>query len=458
MFNVSTVAWILVASASIQSFVPVHAEPQVAARANQDKDTDAPSDVADVPSQDLLAGGNEKQRYFLIGARPNAQAANEPPALVVVLPGGDGSAQFNPFLRRIYQNALDDRWLLAQAVAPQWDKDQFQQVVWPTAGLPYAAAQFTTEEFIEAIIADVRTKTKIDERRIFLLGWSSGGPACYAALLRKETQVRGAFIAMSVFRPGQLPSLENAKGKPVYLLQSPDDRITPWRFAEQAEKELTAAGTQVLLKKYAGGHGWQGDVFGMIAAGLKWLEKPEAPQAPKRAPQKAQQPSAGADDGNILLNSSFEEGGKEPAEWQRGAKVDGVVYSWDRNEAQQGKASLCLHKTANRYFPIAEWYQIAERTTDSPVLQVSAQVKAERVSKAVIDVVFLDENGESISHKWAAYIGAKAGQDPPADHDWREYTGKVTIPERARKLQIGFQIYGPGKVWFDAARAEYVKD
>jgi len=76
----------------------------------------------------------------------------------------------------IVQRALDNRWLLAQAVAPQWDKTQAKQVVWPTAGLPFKAAKFTTEELIEAIIADVRAKMKVDERRIFLWGWSSGGP------------------------------------------------------------------------------------------------------------------------------------------------------------------------------------------------------------------------------------------------------------------------------------------
>jgi RNA polymerase sigma-70 factor (ECF subfamily) len=62
-----------------------------------------------------------------------------------------------------------------------------------------------------------------------------------------------------------------------------------------------------------------------------------------------------------------------------------------------------------------------------------------------------------ISHEWAAYIGAKEAKDMPAQHDWKEYQGQVKIPAKAKKIQIGLQIYGPGKVWFDEIRAEYAE-
>ena len=184
------------------------------------------ADVADTPAQDLRIGGDAKKRYFLIGTR-DARPPDAGFGLLIVLPGGDGSADFGPFIRRMHKNALKDRWLVAQAVAPKWDEEQFKRVVWPTATLPYPAAKFTTEEFVREIVADVKTRAKIDPRRVILLGWSSGGPACYAMALRKETPVTGAFIAMSVFRPGQLPGLENAKDKAFFLLQSPQDRVTP---------------------------------------------------------------------------------------------------------------------------------------------------------------------------------------------------------------------------------------
>lgn len=160
---------------------------------------------------------------------------------------------------------------------------------------------------------------------------------------------------------------------------------------------------------------------------------------------------------NIVRNGGFEEGDAAPAHWSQGAEVDGVEYVWDRKAGQKGKASACLHKTAQRYFPIAQWYQDVDRTGDLPALRVAAQVKADGVAKAVIDVLFLDDSGEAVGHKWAAYIGAKEAGDPAATHDWKEYAGKVDIPAGTKKLRVGLQVYGPGKVWFDEVRAEYEK-
>jgi RNA polymerase sigma-70 factor (ECF subfamily) len=200
----------------------------------------------------------------------------------------------------------------------------------------------------------------------------------------------------------------------------------------------------------------------VLSAVLAWTFPQSAPADP--APPAAKTEDARKDKvsddtaaKNILLNPGFEEGGKSPREWTQGAKIDGVEYLWDKEQGKKGKASLCLNKTANRYFPIAQWYQIVERKAGSQTLQVTAQVKADHATKAIIDVIFLDDESKMLSHEWASYIGAKEAGDPAANHDWKEYTGKVKIPPQARKIQIGLQIYGPGKVWFDEVRAEYVE-
>ena len=52
-------------------------------------------DVADVPSEDLRAKGDEQKRYFLIGADEKAKAPKGGYKLLLVMPGGDGSADFN---------------------------------------------------------------------------------------------------------------------------------------------------------------------------------------------------------------------------------------------------------------------------------------------------------------------------------------------------------------------------
>lgn len=227
-------------------------------------------ELADVASEDRRINGNAKQRYFLIGAKQKAEPA-EGYSLLIVLPGGDASAEFNPFIRRLFKYSLNENWLVAQAVAPRWSKQQSEQLVWPTELDPHKSAKFSTEKFLQAIIDDVQAKSKLNPKKIFLLGWSSGGPPCYAMTLRKDSPVTGAFVAMSIFIPNELPPLENGQHKRFYLLQSPDDRVTKFFFAEKASKALKAAGAQVHLESYAGGHGWQGPVWQMIGDGIGWL-------------------------------------------------------------------------------------------------------------------------------------------------------------------------------------------
>jgi predicted esterase len=131
--------------------------------------------------------------------------------------------------------------------------------------------KFSTEEFVKTIVADIEKGHKLDSSRIFTLSWSSGGPAGYAISLAQDTRVTGSFIAMSVFKPEQLPGLEAARGKAYYLLHSPEDRI-PLRMAETARDTLVSKGAKARLQTYEGGHGWHGDVHGMIRDGIAWLD------------------------------------------------------------------------------------------------------------------------------------------------------------------------------------------
>jgi predicted esterase len=229
------------------------------------------ADVADIPSQKLQIGKDENKNYFLIGPGKNATPPAQGYGLFVILPGGDGSADFHPFVKRIYKYALSDRYLVAQPLAVKWTSDQ--GIVWPTKTNTVDEMEFSTEEFIEAAIEDVARKHKIDRTRVFTLCWSSSGPAAYAAALQNKRSVAGSFIAMSVFNPEYLPPLKEAKGHGYYLYHSPDDRVCPYRMAEQAKKDLTENGAKVHLETYEGGHGWRGDVYKDIRNGVQWLEK-----------------------------------------------------------------------------------------------------------------------------------------------------------------------------------------
>lgn len=226
------------------------------------------ADVKDVPSEEMKADNDGRKRYFLIGAKKDP---TEPYKLLVVLPGGDGGADFNPFVRRIWKNALPAGYLVAQIVAPKWSEDQFSQLVWPTAKRKWATMKFSTEELVDAVIKDVKAKHKIDESKVFTLSWSSGGPAAYAISLTSR-QVKGSYIAMSIYRPAELPPLVSAMGHAYYLLHSPEDFISI-DMPKQAVKDLSERGAKVTLTTYAGGHGWTNDPFGNIRKGIEWLEK-----------------------------------------------------------------------------------------------------------------------------------------------------------------------------------------
>ena len=233
-------------------------------------------DIDDVPSQDLKIDKDENKRYFLIGPMKGAKAPAKGYGLIVVMPGGSGSADFHPFVKRIFLNAVPEGYVVAQPVAVKWTEKQ--QIVWPTAKDKGAVEglKFTTEEFVEAVIKDVAAKHTLNPGRVFTLSWSSSGPAAYAVSLTSP-KVRGSLVAMSVYKPDRLPKLDAAKGRAYFLYHSPDDRVCPFRMAEQAEKELTRAGAAVKLVKYDGGHGWRGPLYDDIAAGIKWLEANAAP-------------------------------------------------------------------------------------------------------------------------------------------------------------------------------------
>jgi len=189
----------------------------------------------------------------------------------------------------------------------------------------------------------------------------------------------------------------------------------------------------------------------LSAALLSGVSQPLAAQSKPAAEKNA------AETGLALKNPGFEEGGKAPAGWEEGTAIGGVEYVWDKKTGYKSPASVCIKKTAERYFPIAEWRQTVPNTGKTAKLRLSAWVKAEQAYKGILDVWFVGEDGKEM-HQWAAYIGAKQPTDPPADHDWKEYSGVVAIPKGTKSIRIALQVYGPGTLWFDNVSAAYVPE
>jgi predicted esterase len=218
------------------------------------------------------AGGNPKQVYFLMRHQKPAKPMDRY-GLVIVLPGGPGSAEFLPFCANVLAGiAVPDDFLVAQLVAPQWRPGD-DRVVWPGHAFPDERAEFSTEAFLAAVIDDVTKKEAVDERFVFTLGWSSSGHVLYSASTRVP-QVRGSVVAMSRFLPERFVEKDKLKGKVYFLYHSPEDPVCPFAEAELAVRTLTEHGAEAKLVTYKGGHGWQPFTFfgDRIKEGILWLK------------------------------------------------------------------------------------------------------------------------------------------------------------------------------------------
>jgi erythromycin esterase-like protein len=188
-----------------------------------------------------------------------------------------------------------------------------------------------------------------------------------------------------------------------------------------------------------------------------WVINGTSPDPPEagRAALAAPTPE-GPVGGPLISNGSFEKGDPTPADWNQGMAVPGVEYIWDKTSGATGSRSLCLRKTAPRYFPIAQWYQSFPHQEGSGKLAVSAEVKAQQVTKAILDVQFRNATGRG-THQWVSYIGSQQA-NIGIDHEWRTYSGVVEVPPETVEIVVGLQIYGPGTVWFDDVTATYVEE
>lgn len=222
---------------------------------------------ADKPPPPRSLENDPQQQFYLHPAR--GKPAKTGHGLLVVLPGGDGSADFHGFVKNIAAHAVPADYVVVQLIAPAHKRSA--ELVWPKRKDDVAEVKLATEDAVSAVIALAGKEHKIDPRRVFVLAWSSGGPPTYALSVDPASPVRGALVAMSVFHKNEVKPIDGAKGRAFYVLHSPQDFIA-LDHAKTAVKELERGGAKTKLVTYEGGHGWHGDVFGNIAAGVKWLE------------------------------------------------------------------------------------------------------------------------------------------------------------------------------------------
>ena len=135
-----------------------------------------------------------------------------------------------------------------------------------------------------------------------------------------------------------------------------------------------------------------------------------------------------------------------------------MEYTIDPKGGVNSTPAARIHKTENKYFPISEWTYRLDHDGKSPFIELSAMVKTKDATKAVLDVLFLDEKDKWIKHEWAAYIGEQSNEPKPLTHDFKQYKGTVAIPPKTKTIVIGLQDYGPGDIWFDDVSAVYKRE
>lgn len=235
---------------------------------------EVPEIILPVPAEPSAFGSaacHERMRYRLItGSTPQRPGGHR---LLLVLPGGNGSKDFTAWCTRLQEIVAPQGFVVAQLVAPEWDAEQFERVVWPTNSMPYPSAEFTTEAFMTGVIADVSSRIRIDPEQVFAFGWSSGGPAVYTALADGDVPLAGGIVMMSTFRNEFVEQDNGLEGARLAVVHAPGDFIA-MKFPEHAVEIFSQGGADARLFRYDGGHGWNADAVARFRDAARWLVAP----------------------------------------------------------------------------------------------------------------------------------------------------------------------------------------
>jgi len=238
-----------------------------------------PARCEELPHEDLKAGNDSQKRYTLIGPSPKVTIGAEGYGLIVMIPGaGQTGADWLPRAMEFAQDLPNERYLFAYPFSVKWNEKQTN--AWPTVKVPEKGMKFSTEEFLEALVADVKTRHKVDARRVFLYGYQASTRVAYAAGLRPRSPFTGIMAAMGEMKLKDLPPIAGARGRVWYLLSWDDPNYCPAGKMEEARAALAKAGAKVELKQFDGKQYLGGQGCAVLLAGLQWLEK-NAGEPPK---------------------------------------------------------------------------------------------------------------------------------------------------------------------------------
>lgn len=376
--------------------------------------------------------GLSKSCWFLVPPREKPRAGAKL-GLCVVLPGGDGSREFLPFVENGLCAQLPDDCVGVLVTAVPWRPEQ--PIVWPTATSKVPDMQWTTEDHVRAIVGEVEREHAIDPARRCLVAWSSSGPVAHQLLAAADGPFARAYIAMSIW-PRDLRELAAVKGRRYVLDQSPDDEVTVFSHARTAYDTLRKAGAIVRLSTYAGGHGWLDEPLPRFRTGMQWLLSDAPAPAPQgtagRAAKPAGKPAAGK---NLLGNGGFEQG---RAEWRLIDNSGTAKAEPDKKQKSEGKQALRFAKPAAGKIDLLT-QEVA--LPDGATVTFALRLKSEGAGNAWVKV-WLYDGADKAVHEAADVVHVTK------DGDWQLHT-KSWPKNGAVKAVVQFVLVSGGTLWLD---------
>jgi predicted peptidase len=132
-----------------------------------------------------------------------------------------------------------------------------------------------SEETVPAVVADVKKRVTIDERRTLVTGFSLGGRGAWFFAQTHPELFRAAIPMAAAPRGGSGDAAELAPVRiPVYAIHSRADRTVPLERVEAGVKALQAQGGDVTLALIDDiAHNMIPGFIDPLAAAMPWVQK-----------------------------------------------------------------------------------------------------------------------------------------------------------------------------------------
>jgi len=131
-----------------------------------------------------------------------------------------------------------------------------------------------TAAYVLEVLEAVKREYLVDERNIFVLGFSQGAGLAFALGMENPGLFRGVIPIGGWLDPAAYSTAQAAEaeeGTLFLVCHSPEDRVVKWEACEKALAFLDEEGIPHRLVRYPGGHTLPEDLMAKIAA---WIQDP----------------------------------------------------------------------------------------------------------------------------------------------------------------------------------------